>query len=103
MYKELTLFDGGINNLIATHLISENQSQFIQNAKINSGVIMSQREKVETSRVVNGKYGFYYRAKDQVITSDEDRFFVEWGGSWRGLIETGKSTFVDDPHFERQV
>ena len=26
-----------------------------------------------------------------------------WGGSWRGLIETGKSTFVDDPHFERQV
>ena len=80
MYKELTLFDGGINNLIATHLISENQSPFIQNAKINSGVIMSQREKVETSRVVNGKYGFYYRAKDQVITSDEDRFFVEWGG-----------------------
>lgn len=23
-----------------------------------------------------------------------------WGGSWRGLIESGKSTFKDDPHFE---
>jgi len=26
-----------------------------------------------------------------------------WGGSWRGLIESGKSTFVDTPHFERQA
>lgn len=26
-----------------------------------------------------------------------------WGGSWRGKIERGESTFVDTPHFERQV
>ena len=26
-----------------------------------------------------------------------------WGGSWRGLIDSGKSTFVDVPHFERSV
>lgn len=26
-----------------------------------------------------------------------------WGGSWRGLVEAGKSDFVDSPHFERQV
>lgn len=25
-----------------------------------------------------------------------------WGGSWRGLIEAKKSSFVDAPHFERQ-
>ena len=25
-----------------------------------------------------------------------------WGGSWRGLIDAGKSSFVDAPHFERQ-
>lgn len=25
-----------------------------------------------------------------------------WGGSWRGLIESGKSSFVDAPHFELQ-
>lgn len=25
-----------------------------------------------------------------------------WGGSWRGLVEAGKSRFVDAPHFERQ-
>lgn len=26
-----------------------------------------------------------------------------WGGSWRGLIENKKSSFVDVPHFERQA
>lgn len=26
-----------------------------------------------------------------------------WGGSWRGLIEAGKSRFVDAPHFERKT
>lgn len=26
-----------------------------------------------------------------------------WGGSWRGLVESGKSTFIDSPHFERYV
>lgn len=26
-----------------------------------------------------------------------------WGGSWRGLIEAKKSTFIDKPHFERKI
>jgi peptidoglycan L-alanyl-D-glutamate endopeptidase CwlK len=26
-----------------------------------------------------------------------------WGGSWRGLVESGKSKFVDTPHFERYI
>ena len=26
-----------------------------------------------------------------------------WGGNWRGLIDKGKSTFVDVPHFERKL
>ena len=26
-----------------------------------------------------------------------------WGGSWRGLVEAGKSKFIDAPHFERRV
>ena len=26
----------------------------------------------------------------------------QWGGSWRGLVEAGKSSFVDSPHFERK-
>lgn len=26
-----------------------------------------------------------------------------WGGSWRGAVEAGKSSFVDSPHFERFV
>lgn len=26
-----------------------------------------------------------------------------WGGSWRGLVQSGASSFVDAPHFERKV
>jgi hypothetical protein len=26
-----------------------------------------------------------------------------WGGSWRGLVESGKSSFVDAFHFERYI
>lgn len=26
-----------------------------------------------------------------------------WGGSWRGLVDQGKSRFVDAPHFERRT
>lgn len=26
-----------------------------------------------------------------------------WGGSWRGLVDSGKSSFIDAPHFERAV
>lgn len=26
-----------------------------------------------------------------------------WGGSWRGLVESGASSFIDSPHFERKV
>lgn len=25
-----------------------------------------------------------------------------WGGSWRGLVQSGKNRFIDAPHFERQ-
>ena len=24
-----------------------------------------------------------------------------WGGNWRGLVDSGRSSFVDSPHFER--
>jgi len=26
-----------------------------------------------------------------------------WGGSWRGLVEAGRSSFIDAPHFERKA
>jgi peptidoglycan L-alanyl-D-glutamate endopeptidase CwlK len=25
-----------------------------------------------------------------------------WGGNWRGLVDAGKSSFIDAPHFERR-
>jgi peptidoglycan L-alanyl-D-glutamate endopeptidase CwlK len=38
--------------------------------------------------------GKYWESLDEVN---------RWGGSWRGKIESGASTFVDGPHFERKV
>lgn len=29
--------------------------------------------------------------------------YNRWGGSWRGLIQSGKSSFKDLPHFERHA
>lgn len=29
-------------------------------------------------------------------------FKNRWGGNWRGLVDSGKSSFIDAPHFERQ-
>lgn len=26
-----------------------------------------------------------------------------WGGNWRGLVDSGKSKFIDVPHFERRT
>lgn len=26
-----------------------------------------------------------------------------WGGNWRGLVDMGKSSFIDAPHFERRA
>lgn len=26
-----------------------------------------------------------------------------WGGNWRGLVDAGKSNFIDAPHFERRA
>lgn len=26
-----------------------------------------------------------------------------WGGNWRGLVDAGKSHFIDAPHFERRA
>ena len=50
----------------------------------------------------------------QLITKREELKFLgdyweglspenRWGGSWRGLVESGQSKFIDVPHFERKV
>ena len=26
-----------------------------------------------------------------------------WGGSWRGAVDAGRSSFIDTPHFERMA
>ena len=92
MFREITLFDGGINNLISPHFIGDNQSPYVLNADIRHGILVSQKEKKEQSSVLTGKYGYYYKAKKEVIRSDEDRFYVEWGGFlyWSNSIGTLK-------------
>jgi len=80
MIREITLFNGGINNLTASHFLDDAQATYIQNANITDGTLTSHREKKATGSTISGKYGFYYRAQDKVVTSNEDRFYVEWGG-----------------------
>lgn len=80
MFREIALFDGGINNLVASHLIGDNQSVYISNSNIQSGALVSHKDKKETGTAISGKHGFYYKAQSKLVTSDEDRFYVEWGG-----------------------
>ena len=103
MLNEVVTFDGGINNLIAPHLIQANQAPYVSNANITSGQLESAKKPtyrdVPLTQVPGlnkpasdncyGRNNFYFKAKNQVISSgyddgttfvDEDRFYVEWAG-----------------------
>jgi len=81
MNTELTLFNGGINNLIEPHLIKDNEAQYVADCKIVSGAIETAKEKgIAVSEVYGGQHAIYYKAKDEVVASTEDRFYVEWSG-----------------------
>ncbi len=55
----------------------------------------------------------FFRDGRLIGTRDELRLLGEfweglnpknrWGGSWRGAIDAGKSSFVDAPHFEQMA
>ncbi len=81
MNRETVTFDGGINNITAPHLISDNMSPYVANALITDGVLTSAKEsKIDTTLTVDGQYATYYKAKDKIVSSSEDRFYVEWAG-----------------------
>lgn len=81
MFQELKIWHGGINNLAAAHLIEKNQGIYISNADIQNGEITSQKTPAEvTGSTVLGNSVFYYKAQDEVVSSAEDRFYVEWAG-----------------------
>ena len=81
MKREVVTFDGGINNLIAPHLINDNNSIYMSNCSIITGELISAKEPVEDdTKVIDGRYAHYYRSKDEIISSEEDRFYVEWAG-----------------------
>ena len=103
MLNEVITFDGGINNLIAPHLIQPNQGAYVSNCSIISGQLESAKipsvKDIPITKVPGlnkpntdncyGKHNFYFKAKNQVISSgyddgttfvDEDRFYVEWAG-----------------------
>jgi len=80
MFQELKVFNGGINNLAAPHLIQPNEGIYITNAVIQSGDIVSAKEKKATGDTLLGSSVHYYKSQDQIISSTEDRFYVEWAG-----------------------
>ena len=81
MHSETIIFNGGTNNLIEPHLINEGEAQYIADAKMVSGAIETAKEKgVAVSEVYGGVHAIHYKAQDEVVASNEDRFYVEWAG-----------------------
>ncbi|MGE4420575.1 MAG: M15 family peptidase [Sulfurimonas sp.] len=65
-------------------------SQHLKRLAIDLNFFNEKGELIQTPDII----GKYWES-----LSDKNR----WGGSWRGLIETKKSSFVDKPHFERKI
>ncbi len=80
MNREIIVFNGGINNVIAGHLINDDEAQYISNAKILSGVLSTARQPTLSALPYNGDHVKYYRSEDEIVASQEDRFYVEWAG-----------------------
>ncbi len=91
MKHEIVTFDGGVNNLIAPHLIPENTSPYVSNSLIVSGELVSAKEPRITDIPYNGKHTIYYKAEDEIVSSEEDRFYVEWAGFlyWSNFVGDG--------------
>lgn len=80
MFIENKAFNGGINNLVAPHHIGANQGVYISNAEIQNGEIVSAKDKKTNAETLTGNSVIYYKAQDEVVSSAEDRFYVEWAG-----------------------
>lgn len=80
MFRQIPLFDGGINNVRASHLIEHNQGSYVANCEIESGELISAKQAKATGNTLAGASTIYYKAADMVVSSAEDRFYVEWAG-----------------------
>lgn len=79
MFRELKVFDG-VNNVNAPHLIAPHQSTYSANAILNNGELTSHYALLDNGTTVTGNSVTYYKAQDEVVSSAEDRFYVEWAG-----------------------
>ena len=80
MNSELIVFNSGINNTIAGHLIQDSEAQNITNAQVIDGTLVTAREATLSDIPYSGDNIFYYKSKDEIVQSNEDRFYVEWAG-----------------------
>ncbi len=90
--RELITFDGGINNLLAPHLIQDNYATFITNANIVNGELASAKvAKQDPTIDFFGDRAVYFKAEDEIVSSWEDRFYVEWSGFlyWSNFEDDG--------------
>ena len=92
MKNEIVVFNGGINNLIAPHLIQDNSCPYLANANISSGELIAEKESIlDTTLPVEGQYATYFKAKKQIVSSKDDRFYIEWAGFlyWSNFVGDG--------------
>jgi hypothetical protein len=59
-----------------------------------AGDLIIERDGVQLTRDQIKPYGDYWESLDP-----RNR----WGGNWRGLVDAGRSKFIDAPHFERRT
>lgn len=78
-FNELVDFSGGINAQNVNYLIAPNEAVYSQNANISNGNIQAVKDKLMVGSVL-GKSAYYYVAHNQVVSSTEDRFYVEYNG-----------------------
>lgn len=99
-FTELIDFSGGINTQNADYLIGQNEAVYTQNGSISNGNILAIKDKNKIGTAV-GESACYYSAHNTVVSSSEDRFYVEYSGYlyWSnsaGLMKRYDGTTISD-------
>ena len=78
-FQDIIDFSGGINTAIAPMKIAENEAVVATSCEIQNGTIFSSSVPLDLALAADINT-IYYTDKSKVVSSAEDRFYVEFGG-----------------------
>ena len=79
-FKDIIGFTGGINTSLNPMLIPNNEAVVVTSCDIADGYIVASKKPLSLELTIAGTKSTYYKAKDVIVTSSEDRTYVEWAG-----------------------